>query len=424
MCVVSRALLRPSLRPSSATDSGAENLNRGFLLFEASDFVAFPAGGQLTMARHIMHAFAGEVALVGVDTDGSAPIGSWKTRLIDGNAYPFFAVRHVSPTPIRPWIPARLSTFAALNQYRDAILGSGVRRAFCQGHETLLAIARWQWDSLCYDFPGVASPLAISRYPWARPLAMAFDASFFRALRHVDAVLATADPSAVEAMCKRSHGAVSPNQVTVWPTRVDTQTFRPGDRGMARQATGIDVDKVVLVTTGRVNWVKGWPLLLDCLAQGDVAWQLVFVGDGEDRHALLARARAMGLQDRVVVTGFRSPGEVADYIRAADVFVMASFHEGFSTAMIEALACGAPIVSTDVSSATTIIDNGVTGHVISGRDAGDYARAVRSALAMPRDEVTEHSLRRVGDYATANIRRDLIRVWPGLQGGSQPKSTA
>ena len=178
------------------------------------------------------------------------------------------------------------------------------------------------------------------------------------------------------------------------------------------------------MTTGRVNWVKGWPLLLDCLAQGDVAWQLVFVGDGEDSHALLARARAMGLQDRVVVTGFRSPGEVADYIRAADVFVMASFHEGFSTAMIEALACGAPIVSTDVSSATTIIDNGVTGHVISGRDAGDYARAVRSALAMPRDEVTEHSLRRVGDYATANIRRDLIRVWPGLQRGSQPKSPA
>lgn len=48
-----------------------------FLLFEASDFVSFPAGGQLTMARHIIAALPDEVALVGVDTDRSIPIGSW-----------------------------------------------------------------------------------------------------------------------------------------------------------------------------------------------------------------------------------------------------------------------------------------------------------------------------------------------------------
>ena len=385
-----------------------------FLLFEASDFVSYPAGGQLTMARHIMAAFPGEVALVGVDTDRSIPIGSWQTKVVDGVAYPFFALRHVTPSRRRPWIPARLSTFAALQRHREAIWAGGIRHAFCQGHETLLAIARWPWASLCYDFPGVANPLAISRYPWARPLAASFDSVFFRALRHADAVLATADATAIAEMAQRSSGVVDPARVTVWPTRVDTSIFHPGDIAAARQATGLPADASVLVTTGRVNWFKGWPLLLDCLAQGDPEWRLVFVGDGEDRDALLGKARSMRLQDRVVVTGFRSPREVADYIRAADVFVMASFHEGFSTAMLEALACGTPIVSTAVSSATTIITEGVTGHVVPERDPLDYSAAIRSAMAMPRKEVGAHSMSRVGNYATSNIRADLRRAWPAL----------
>ncbi len=385
-----------------------------FLLFEASDFVSFPAGGQLTMARHIMAALPDEVALVGVDTDRSIPIGSWQTKVVDGVAYPFFAIRHVTPSRRRPWIPARLSTFAALKRHREGILASGIRHALCQGHETLLAISRWPWESLCYDFPGVANPLAISRYPWARPLAAAFDFVFFRALRHADAVLATADGAAISEMADRSSGCVDAARVTVWPTRVDTRIFHPGEIAAARRATGLPADAAVLVTTGRVNWFKGWPLLLDCLARGDSAWRLVFVGDGEDRDSLLGRARSMGLQDRVVVTGFRSPREVADYIRAADVFVMASFHEGFSTAMLEALACGKPIVSTAVSSATTIIDEGATGHVVPEREPLVYSNAVRLAMAMPPEDVAARSMSRVGDYATANIRADLLRAWPAL----------
>ena len=383
-----------------------------FLLFEACDFVGFPAGGQLTMARHIMTAFAGDVALVGIDTDGTAPVGAWSTRRIDGIDYPFFAIRRRTPSASRPLVPARIATYAALLRHRSKILSLGVRRAFCQGHETLLAIAGWPWQSLAYDFPGVANPLGISRYPWARPLGSAFDRLFFRALTRADVVLATADAAAIAAMCERSGGLLAPHDVGMWPTRVDTDVFKPGDALTARKAAGLPSDKVLIITSGRLNWVKGWPLLLEALVDSDPRWHLVFVGDGEDRAALLARATDMGIAARITVTGFQPPPGVARCIQAADVFAMASYHEGFSTSMLEALACGKPIVSTAVSSASTIVDHGRTGYVVPSRDASVFRDALRKALALDSAQVRDSCADRVPAYALANVRRDLCRVWP------------
>lgn len=385
-----------------------------FLLFEACDFVGFPAGGQLTMARHIMTAFAGDVALVGIDTDGTAAVGAWSSRRIDGIDYPFFAIRRRTPSASRPLVPARIATYAALLRHRRRILSLGVRHAFCQGHETLLAIAGWPWQSLAYDFPGVANPLGISRYPWARPLGSAFDRLFFRALTRADLVLATADAAAIAAMCARSRGLLTPHDVRLWPTRVDTDVFKPGDVRSARQAAGLPTDKVLVVTSGRLNWVKGWPLLLETLVGSDPRWHIVFVGDGEDRAALLARAAAMGLAARITVTGFQPPPGVARCIQAADVFAMASHHEGFSTSMLEALACGKPIVSTAVSSASTIIDEGRTGYVVPSRDPPAFREALRKALALDAAQVRTTCAERVPAYAVANVRSDLGRVWPAI----------
>lgn len=386
-----------------------------FLLFEACDFVGFPAGGQLTMARHIMAAFPGEIALVGVDTNKSSTVGVWHTRRIDGVDYPFFAIRRRNPTAVRPLIPVRIATYAAIRRHRRAILSLGVKRAFCQGHETLLAVANWPWESLCYDFPGVANPLGISRYPWARPLASLFDHAFFRSLRQADVVLATADHAAIHEMCRRSAGTLSSHQVRAWPTRVDTSVFIPADMQAARTSLGIPLDETVLVTTGRLNWVKGWPLLLDVIATAPPGWKIVFVGDGEDRAKLESTARTMNISNRVSVTGFKRPVEVAQYIQAADVFTLASHHEGFSTSMLEALACGKPIVSTAVSSADTIIKQGVNGFIVAQRCSQSFLAATIAALSLQQEAVREHNVTQLKQYAVNTIRRDLHSNWLGLQ---------
>jgi glycosyltransferase involved in cell wall biosynthesis len=120
----------------------------------------------------------------------------------------------------------------------------------------------------------------------------------------------------------------------------------------------------------------------------------------------------MGIAARITVTGFQPPPGVARCIQAADVFAMASHHEGFSTSMLEALACGKPIVSTAVSSASTIVDDGQTGYVVPSRDASVFRDALRKALALDSAQVRDSCDDRVPAYALANVRRDLCRVWP------------
>jgi glycosyltransferase involved in cell wall biosynthesis len=243
-------------------------------------------------------------------------------------------------------------------------------------------------------------------------MASMFDRSFFRAIRRADVVLATADRPAIEEMCQRSAGVLAPEHVRVWPTRVDTSVFCPAVMHDARTKLKLNPHDVVIVTTGRINWFKGWSLLLESLRVGGQRWKLIFVGDGEDREKLLEVARTTGVSDRVAVTGSQSPRQVATYIQAANVFVLASHHEGFSTSMLEALACGKPIVSTAVSSADTIIEQGVNGFVVSSRCSHDFHAAIGDALALSEDHVRAFNTQRVAAYAIDAVRKDLISVWP------------
>jgi glycosyltransferase involved in cell wall biosynthesis len=158
-------------------------------------------------------------------------------------------------------------------------------------------------------------------------------------------------------------------------------------------------------------------LLLEALVDSDPRWHLVFVGDGEDRDALLARAAELGVDSKVTITGTRSPSEVARYVQAADVFAMASHHEGFSTSMLEALACGKPIVTTAVSSATTIVESGANGYVVSNRDSIDFRKALNAAMHLSGRTVEELSMNRVVAYAATNIHRDLQTIWPAIDAG-------
>jgi glycosyltransferase involved in cell wall biosynthesis len=91
---------------------------------------------------------------------------------------------------------------------------------------------------------------------------------------------------------------------------------------------------------------------------------------------------------------------------------MASHHEGFSTSMLEALACGKPIVSTAVSSADTIVEQGINGFVVRSRNCQEFQAGLESALALHKERVREISLQRIPMYAVSTLRNDLSSAWP------------
>lgn len=378
-------------------------------MVEGCDFDAHPAGGQLSFAKQVLEAFGDEVAYCGVTTDPEAPIGRWMRCVIGGKEVDFFAFRRVAkPTSRRPLIPERLLSLIAL-VIHCARIKEKSQCVLTQAPELLFVLSLFKWNRLFFLFPGLENPLLMSRFKWAKALAPFYEFLLFFSLKRVDVVLASADARAIQVFQQRLGEKGIDKEVRSFPTRVDCSFFRFNES--ARLALSVDKDSSLFVVVGRINSVKGWPLVLSAFAEiklADPSARLVFVGDGEDRAALLKMAEEFGLSSSVTVTGFVGPGVVRDWISAANVVLVASFKEGWSIAMLEALSCGAVLVSTDVSGATDMIRNDMNGYVVSGRDHLAFAFAARKAIEIERPN--ELSIRMANNYALSELRSDLLKA--------------
>lgn len=154
----------------------------------------------------------------------------------------------------------------------------------------------------------------------------------------------------------------------------------------------------LLVAVGRLRGEKRVDLLLDALARlGDAGVELVLCGDGPQRAALERRAARLGLAGRVRFLGF-DPNPFPWMLRA-DLFVLASDHEGSPNALIEAQGLGVPAVATDCPfGPAEIVAPGRTGWLVPPGDAGRLAAALAEAL---RDRAR---LRAMGAAARERVR--------------------
>jgi glycosyltransferase involved in cell wall biosynthesis len=385
------------------------------LLIEGCDFESFPPGGQLSTAKQMLRAFGDRLALVGICSRDDVPVGRWVERELSGKRVLFFGIGRRSRSARRPLVPARITQGLDLARHRDGILSLGVRNVFIEAVEDLFVVTRWKLDSVCLCLPGLENPLSISRYPWARRFAGALDRALFAALAKVQVILASADDRAIEEFVARSRGTLAPGRVVQLCTHYDSSVFRPLPLAECRRALGIPEGSVVVVTTGRINRAKGWDLLLDAYQEFRRECRdalLVFVGDGEDRPELEQRIELAGLIGRGRVTGFVPPATVASWLNAADLYVVGSRAEGWSIAMLEALACGKPLVSTDVSGARTLVRDRENGFVVSTRSAIEFAARMRAALALPDAAAVSREIARRHDIV--NLPREIGEVWKVL----------
>lgn len=385
------------------------------LLIEPCNFEDFPTGGQLSFAKQMIKAFGPRLALVGICTD-STPVGRWITKCFDGVEYQFLAVGRMIASSHKPVIPARMKAYVQIKKCKKQIMAAGIRYAFVRAPEALMAVSDWGWDSLCYCCPGLKNPLVMARYAWGKLLAGIFFEIWVHSLRKVDVILAAADDRLIDAFVASTRGRLTKDMVIKFPTRVDTSLFRPIPKCVARKALNIDEEIPLIVNCGRINNVKGWKFLCDAFRiflRSHNNAQMVFVGDGEDRQRLQKYIYDYDLTPYIKITGFKPTNQVAEFLNAASIVVVGSYYEGWSLAMLEALACGKSIVSTDVSGAKDMILEDGNGYIIEKRDPKCFAEAMNRGLALT--ETEKISLRLVKKYALKNLARDLGTLWKPLQ---------
>ena len=158
------------------------------------------------------------------------------------------------------------------------------------------------------------------------------------------------------------------------PNGVDMHRFSPPVNGAARGGP------VELLFVGRLARQKGLDVLLESLAQlPDAAWRLRIVGDGPERASLESLARRRGLAKRVVFHGWAQREELPELYRNSGVFVFPSNDEGMPNVLLEALACGLPVVATRVAGNEQLITE-QNGILVPPRDPIAFAAALAPLL--------------------------------------------
>lgn len=176
---------------------------------------------------------------------------------------------------------------------------------------------------------------------------------------------------------------LDPARVVSVPTGIDPGRFGAMPRAAARSGLGLPsgVPLIGIVATLR-SW-KGHRFLVEALgrlARRDA--RLVIVGDGPQRAALEAQVAELKLAHRVVFAGQQD--DVAPWLAALDVFALPSYaNEGVPQALMQAMACGLPVISTPVGSIAEIVQDGETGRLVAPEDAQALRAAIEGLLADP-----------------------------------------
>jgi glycosyltransferase involved in cell wall biosynthesis len=168
-------------------------------------------------------------------------------------------------------------------------------------------------------------------------------------------------------------------RIAVHYTGVDLARFVPIDRAAAKAALG--VSGPLLVTAGALIARKNQRLTLAALERLPEA-TLLIIGDGPDRSELERIAQATGVASRVRFLRSRPHAELPALLGAADVMILPSLSEGLANVWVESLACGTPIVISDVGGARELVTSHAAGR-ITDFGAGQIADAVRAILADP-----------------------------------------
>jgi D-inositol-3-phosphate glycosyltransferase len=209
------------------------------------------------------------------------------------------------------------------------------------------------------------------------------------------------------------YGAPAAN-ISVIPCGVNLDLFRPQDKKESRKSLGLDRKKVVLFV-GRIEPLKGVERLLTAfshLPDRDNLRLLVIGGDAQSA-AEIARLKEisnrLGIRDNVTFTGLVEQDRLPLYYNAADVTVVPSYYESFGLVPLESLACGTPVVATDVGDLKNIIRPGVTGYVVAG-NTHDIAEKIGSVLSWEMNDDTRDAIREsIAAYSWQSVARRLER---------------
>jgi glycosyltransferase involved in cell wall biosynthesis len=216
---------------------------------------------------------------------------------------------------------------------------------------------------------------------------------------------------------------LSPLKVVVVPNAVDTNLFFPVKPGSSLYPKVEDVRKelrlepgdTVIGSVGHMSRQKGQRFLIDAIPRVLLRYphaKFVFVGRGRLQRTLTDQARELGVEQAVRFAGIRE--DVPLVLNCFDLFVLPSLWEGFGTAIVEALACGVPVVASKVGGIPEIIEDGMNGILVPPGRSRPLAQAIIGSLDDPslgRDMVYRGVRKVIETFSVGKMVETMARIY-------------
>jgi glycosyltransferase involved in cell wall biosynthesis len=212
---------------------------------------------------------------------------------------------------------------------------------------------------------------------------------------------------------------LDPAKVRVVPNGVDLAAMDAARPGPAvRQELGLPENVPLIGLVGRLDhWGKGHKELLEAMAALKERYpvQALMVGGGRREAEMRETAAGLGLAGQAHFLGPRR--DVPDLLQAMDIFVLPSYSEGVSLALLEAMAAGRPVIASAVGGTPEVVTDGLTGLLIPPRDAAALAGALERLLGDPAGarQLGENASRHVREhYSLDRLGREINEIYQEL----------
>lgn len=184
------------------------------------------------------------------------------------------------------------------------------------------------------------------------------------------------------------------------------------EKSVVREKLGLSPEDTFAISVAQLIKRKNHTVLIDAVHKlNDPHFHLFILGDGLQEQQLQEQLQALGLEKQIHLLGFRN--DVHDLCRAADLFLFASLQEGLPVAVMEAMACGLPIIASDIRGNVDLIDPEKGGWLVKPTDADGFATAIKDALGNKTNwqNMKTYNLHKVQRYSIDAVVAQMAEIY-------------
>lgn len=189
----------------------------------------------------------------------------------------------------------------------------------------------------------------------------------------------------------------------------------PEEKEKVREQLGLKKTDIFAISVAQLIKRKNHMVLIHAVAKlQNPHFHLFICGDGAQEEELKAEVERLGMQAQIHFMGFRK--DVYKLCSAADLFLFASLQEGLPVAIMEAMACGLPIIASNIRGNTDLIDSGKGGYLVEPTDVDGFAKAIKKAVDISTEwsEMERYNLEKIEKYSIENVVKQMASLYESM----------